>query len=45
MNDFLEAIKFAIMVITSAMIVIVVLFGLGSLFFYLISVITGVPIP
>ncbi len=42
---FAEAFLFAAVAVTGSIVVIAVLFGLGALFFYLISIVTGVPIP
>ncbi len=44
-KDFLDAFQFAVAVVGGSIAIIVVLFGLGVLFFHLISIITGVPMP
>ena len=44
-DDLAEALSFAAVLVGGSMAVIAVLYGLGALFFYLISIVTGVPMP
>lgn len=44
-KDFAEAILFVVALVAGSFAAIVALIGLAALFFYLVSIIIGVPIP